>query len=399
MPNKYLDSVGLAEYTGLIKRDLAPKASPAFTGTPTAPTPTAGDDSTKIATTEFVQDAIDSEETRADGAYLPLTGGSVTGNLTVSGTITGDVTGDLTGNADSATNDANGNPIASTYLPLTGGSITGDINLTGDLNIANGMLLGSGSNNTSDLFFVGNSRSGYDGYTGLYGANSYYNGASIFMYGKNHEAAGRFDIHAFDGTNRKTLFGNANGSLTWDGHNIALAKDFLPLAGGTMTGTLVSTQAITVRQNADNASSQVYGGTDGTSAKLVLFGKANSVYPGAFSLEARNGSSSSVLYGACNGTLTWDGKEVERVNASGTYYIRYESGLQIVWGSTSATTAGTTVTFPVAFANTYYSVIPQTSGSSLTAGYSSKTTTSVLITSSHATVQAGVDYICIGKWK
>lgn len=30
-------------------------ASPAFTGTPTAPTPTAGDDSTKIATTAFVQ--------------------------------------------------------------------------------------------------------------------------------------------------------------------------------------------------------------------------------------------------------------------------------------------------------------------------------------------------------
>lgn len=32
-------------------------ASPAFTGTPTAPTPTAGDDSTKLATTAFVQGA------------------------------------------------------------------------------------------------------------------------------------------------------------------------------------------------------------------------------------------------------------------------------------------------------------------------------------------------------
>lgn len=37
----------------------APLASPAFTGTPTAPTPTAGDDSQKIATTAFVQAAID----------------------------------------------------------------------------------------------------------------------------------------------------------------------------------------------------------------------------------------------------------------------------------------------------------------------------------------------------
>lgn len=36
----------------------APLASPALTGTPTAPTPDPGDDSTKIATTEYVQDAL-----------------------------------------------------------------------------------------------------------------------------------------------------------------------------------------------------------------------------------------------------------------------------------------------------------------------------------------------------
>ena len=38
--------------------NLAPLASPAFTGTPTAPTPTSGDNSTKVATTAFVQGAI-----------------------------------------------------------------------------------------------------------------------------------------------------------------------------------------------------------------------------------------------------------------------------------------------------------------------------------------------------
>ena len=38
--------------------DKAPLASPAFTGTPTAPTPAAGDDSTKVATTAFVQSAV-----------------------------------------------------------------------------------------------------------------------------------------------------------------------------------------------------------------------------------------------------------------------------------------------------------------------------------------------------
>lgn len=37
---------------------LAPINSPAFTGTPTAPTPTTGDNSTNIATTQFVQETV-----------------------------------------------------------------------------------------------------------------------------------------------------------------------------------------------------------------------------------------------------------------------------------------------------------------------------------------------------
>jgi len=57
---KLLGNTGLSKLVELINQKFAPLASPALTGTPTAPTPTAGDDSTKIATTAFVQDAIDS---------------------------------------------------------------------------------------------------------------------------------------------------------------------------------------------------------------------------------------------------------------------------------------------------------------------------------------------------
>ena len=64
--------------------------------------------------------------------YLPLSGGTVTGGLTVEGTITGNLDGNA-GTATNATNDANGNPIASTYLPLSGGSITGDLSVTGTI--------------------------------------------------------------------------------------------------------------------------------------------------------------------------------------------------------------------------------------------------------------------------
>jgi hypothetical protein len=63
-------------------------ASPAFTGTPTAPTPTLGNDSTRIATTEFVVDAIaalnlstyatDSEVATLLASYLTITSAAST---------------------------------------------------------------------------------------------------------------------------------------------------------------------------------------------------------------------------------------------------------------------------------------------------------------------------------
>jgi hypothetical protein len=55
-----LNNVGTARTNlGLvIGTDVAAIASPAFTGSPTAPTQSAGDDSTKIATTEYVESAV-----------------------------------------------------------------------------------------------------------------------------------------------------------------------------------------------------------------------------------------------------------------------------------------------------------------------------------------------------
>jgi hypothetical protein len=55
-------------------------ASPAFTGTPQAPTPTAADNSTNIATTAFVAGSL--------GSYLPLSGGTITSTLAVNGQLT-----------------------------------------------------------------------------------------------------------------------------------------------------------------------------------------------------------------------------------------------------------------------------------------------------------------------
>lgn len=57
---------------------LAPKASPAFSGTPTSPTPATSDNSTKIATTEFVRNLIN--QFKNDGTLGGIVGGSLTQN-------------------------------------------------------------------------------------------------------------------------------------------------------------------------------------------------------------------------------------------------------------------------------------------------------------------------------
>lgn len=79
----------------------APLAAPVFTGNAASSTPTAGDNSTRIATTAFVTPAIASAiaplaTTAALANYLPLAGGTLTGNLTLSGSNALSVGGALT---------------------------------------------------------------------------------------------------------------------------------------------------------------------------------------------------------------------------------------------------------------------------------------------------------------
>ena len=54
-----------------------------LTGTPTAPTPSTNDDSTKIATTAYVKDNLDNYSTTStiQSTYLPISGGAITGPL------------------------------------------------------------------------------------------------------------------------------------------------------------------------------------------------------------------------------------------------------------------------------------------------------------------------------
>ena len=93
----------------------APLASPALTGTPTAPTAAADTNTTQVATTAYVQTEV------AD--YLPLAGGTLTGDVALG--------------ANSITTSANPTldtelarkAYVDTMLPLSGGTMTGAIDM------------------------------------------------------------------------------------------------------------------------------------------------------------------------------------------------------------------------------------------------------------------------------
>lgn len=180
-----------------------------------------------------------------------------------------------------------------------------------------------------------------------------------------------------------------------------LANNYLPLSGGTMSGTIVSNNGITIRNETDTAAIRIQGGINSNhGAALLLTGKDNSAFSGSFVLQAHDGTNYKNLTGVSDGTLKWDGKEVERVNSKNvgtTGYIRFESGLQICWEQkSSVTTTPIAVVYPVPF-NVTPKVVACSTINAVTVCINDVTNTGFnAFTESSNTIMY---YIAIGSWK
>lgn len=197
-------------------------------------------------------------------------------------------------------------------------------------------------------------------------------------------------------------------TVTWGGWSSQPASqayvqgelaNYLPLSGGTMTGAL-SRNGVTVNCTSDASYTEFLGGTDTTSSYIVLYGKNHSSNAGVINMRAYDGTNSSYLKLTPTGDLTWGGKDVERVHAysisASTGYVRYTSGLQMVWGSIDS--VGTTAveeTYAVAF-SAYPSVVATANSNAIIYIPANNTTRFTVRTASGTTT---VRYIAIGKWK
>lgn len=198
-----------------------------------------------------------------------------------------------------------------------------------------------------------------------------------------------------------------------------IVDNFLPTAGGTMTGVITfdGDNYVAIKRSIGNKGIAIVGGDadNFSGATLQLFGQAEESCSGRFYLRAstRTGIEDTDpshqqcdLAGYPNGDLIWNGKHIEQINASGSNYIRFESGLQVCWGRTvNFTAAGTyTVTLPVAFANADYKVVMGRYWIINQENYyfnNDRTTTTFqfVVNGNVGTNGRAYDYIAVGLWK
>ena len=136
-PNKIVKGAEIDDEFSAIQTAVNSKAdtlSPTLTGTPLAPTATAGTVSTQIATTAFVNTAVTNGITNERTATATLTNKTVTGTFTgpLTGNVTGNVTGDVTGNSGTATKLATARTIGGVSFDGTANINLPGVNTTGN---------------------------------------------------------------------------------------------------------------------------------------------------------------------------------------------------------------------------------------------------------------------------
>lgn len=311
--------------------------------------------------------------------------------------------------ANLAIGDEDGNRLKTSYLKLTGGTVSGT------LNVAQNVKFQDNQENVFGGVYVPSS-SATEQYAQFYGGESIsVAGAKLTLY---PDGDGRFklDARSTDGANTYTLVTDNNGNLNWRGYPLAWKKDYLPLSGGTMTGDINYGEKVARFSKYNNISSICIVGSSTDSgigilskrssfndSFLILSSGDQSTNP-RFRLSAGNGTTSKELVGKPNGTLTWGGKNIERIESSGTNYIRYVSGLQICWGRVTgaANTTSTAITFPQAFkdSNSYYghgNIV--TSSITINSNTGSYSTTGMTVYHTSVNANVSIEYIAIGFWK
>ena len=254
---------------------FAPLASPAFTGNPTAPTPSPGDSDTSIATTAFVANAVSAAGGLLPSNNLPLMNGTVSAGVGVSASRDDHVHPSDTSRAPLASPSFTGVPQAPT---ATAGTNTTQLATTAFVTSAVGSV-GAGTyltinNNLSDLQNATTAR------------------ANLSL-----STMGQFDGACTDGD---FAFTNAANTFTArQQFNAGLTEKYAAVAASTIDCSLAS----------------VFSRTVSGAVSLLVSNAAAAGNVSSFILELTNGGSATVTWWA---GIKWAGGSVPALTAAGT---------------------------------------------------------------------------------
>jgi Collagen triple helix repeat (20 copies)/Chaperone of endosialidase len=211
-------------------------ASPAFTGTPTAPTPLVGDNSTKVATTAFVQSALP-----APSNLLPSMNG--------------------TGTAGTATSWSRGDHVHSTDVsraPINSPTFTGTVTIPAGANIAGYATTASVPVSSTTLPLMNGT------------ANA---GTSASWSRGDH-------VHPTDTTLLPKTGGTLTGGLTLSAGNLAVSAGNISASGSGTFGSLTATGVVSLSPAGANVTVSPTGSGTVTIAPATL-GQINNMQIGA----------------------------------------------------------------------------------------------------------------------
>ncbi len=206
-------------------------------------------------------------------------------------------------------------------------------------------------------------------------------------------------------------------TTVWDA--IATASGYLPLSGGTISGTIVATTHPALSRQNDNSYLTLCGGTTNNVANgafMYLYG-AGAGQPGAFRIYT--GGTSHNLFGKSDGTLTWDGDDVftagnctltsDTANQPYHYKLKLVNGfmLQATYSNAFVTDSNARVqwTYDEAFLEDPFCVVLKTNAAQSINMYSVNKTRAIyrINDMSGANIGSGVTTgfmsIAIGRWK
>jgi hypothetical protein len=333
-------TIPVADVTG-----AAPIASPTFTGTPAAPTATAGTNTTQVATTEFVTGAITS-------ATIPDATTTAKGKVQLAGDLGGTAAAPVVvANAITTAKIADANVTDAKIATVSGSKVTGNItgsaaNVTGIVPVANG---GTGQTTIAGVKAI----LGLSGTTVAIGASSgttnqgagaigVGNGTGQTNQGSQSVAIGYVAGNSNQGANSVAIGSNAaQGGQGTQSVAIGIAANSSANNATALGGfssaphtnaTAIGYQAVTTANNtiqlgADGVS--VAGSTAITNVKT-----SGTLTAGTVTYPNTHGTTGQVLSTTGSGTLTWVAPSASSL--SGT--------VAVANGGTGATTASGALT-------------------------------------------------------